>query len=131
MTYVHMGNIVALGSFTVVRSLVMGPAGSIDWRALYEWRVEELEERTRIVGQRLRQMTAKCAEQKNSRTAQVCPALAMHLLAIIAISISHGLDIVKLDSALLGWWCILRQQIELPCGHHSTKVVWHPIVMLV
>ncbi|KAK9901637.1 hypothetical protein WJX75_005972 [Coccomyxa subellipsoidea] len=45
--------------------------GSTDWRSLYEWRWQEYEERTQALGQRLRHISAKCAEQKSSRTMQV------------------------------------------------------------
>ncbi|CAL8468040.1 g7579 [Coccomyxa elongata] len=46
-------------------------AGSTDWRTLYEYKMEEYQEREQAVGQRLRRMAAQCAELKNSRTTQV------------------------------------------------------------
>ena len=52
-------------------------AGSTDWRTLYDYKMEEYQEREQAVGQRLRQLAAQCAEQKNSRTMQVSLCMCM------------------------------------------------------
>ncbi|EIE20754.1 hypothetical protein COCSUDRAFT_48394 [Coccomyxa subellipsoidea C-169] len=44
---------------------------SIDWRALYEWRLQEYEDHTRTLGQRLKRLGEECLEDKNRRTLQV------------------------------------------------------------
>lgn len=65
--------------------------GSTDWRTLYEYKMEEYQEREQAVGQRLRRMAAQCAELKNSRTMQVslCAAYACLRLDVLSWTCSH------------------------------------------
>ncbi len=51
-------------------------AGTVlDWRALYQWRAEQYEEKLRASGERLRQRTAAESSGKVSRSIQVISML--------------------------------------------------------
>ncbi len=64
-------------------------ADSIDWRALYEWRLQEYEDHTRTLGQRLKRLGEECLEDKNRRTLQACIVPRVQL-DVLNLDINYG-----------------------------------------
>ena len=61
----------------------------MDWRALYERRLQEYEELRQASAQRMRQLWAQEAQQKSSRCVQV-PSLALHMAQASGVSHAHA-----------------------------------------